>query len=352
MFVQADEAIESMRKLLGVLTKEAVAPLRENAPAAAPWTISGKMEGFGGAMAGLEVHPGERADGKFCVADLVQTEATPLISSANGEAVFFTLSWKGVPIFICLAGQLVDLDDELKTPNFDGRDHFFSAVPIVLYLRWAFADSGWQTPAVGACLIIDDPLLKPRYGFVRFRSLLALMEEHDFSTNIAFIPWNWRRSDPDVVRLFRDNPDRFSLSVHGCDHTAAEFGTDEIPKVRPMIERAAARMSAHETRTGLAARPDHGLSARCFLRHGDAGVEANRFHRGREHRGDVERAQRWANQNPRRLGCGGAKLRGFPALHPALSAAGNREFRLRHAARETVSRRHPSRFLPEQSSCI
>lgn len=251
VFVHADGEIESMLRLLGLLTNEATAPLKENAPAAARWTISGKMEGFGGVMAGLEVHPSERAHNKFHVVDLEQTEGIPLISSADGDAVFFALSWKGVPIYICLVGTLVDLDDELRTPNFDVRDHFFSAVPIVLYLRWAFPDSAWQAPAAGACLIIDDPLLKPRYGFVRFRSLFALMEEHDFSTNVAFIPWNWRRSDPDVVRLFRENPNRFSLSVHGCDHTAEEFGTDEISKVRPMIEHAAARMSAHETRTGL-----------------------------------------------------------------------------------------------------
>jgi hypothetical protein len=43
-------------------------------------------------------------------------------------------------------------------------------------------------------LVIDDPLLKPRYGFLKFLPFLRLMQRHDFATSIAFIPWNWRRS--------------------------------------------------------------------------------------------------------------------------------------------------------------
>ncbi len=41
-----------------------------------------------------------------------------------------------------------------------------------------------------ACLIIDDPLLIPRYGKLNFAKLLREMNEHNFFTEIAFIPWN------------------------------------------------------------------------------------------------------------------------------------------------------------------
>jgi len=42
-----------------------------------------------------------------------------------------------------------------------------------------------------ACLVIDDPLLKPRYGRLDYKNLLEEMKEHSFFTEIAFIPWNY-----------------------------------------------------------------------------------------------------------------------------------------------------------------
>src|SRR5207248_795176 len=70
-----------------------------------------------------------------------------------------------------------------------------------------------------------DPVLKSTHGFVDFQELLSLMKRHEFSSNIAFIPWNWRRTSPEVARLFRENSENYSVSVHGCDHTRAEFGS-------------------------------------------------------------------------------------------------------------------------------
>ncbi len=77
------------------------------------------------------------------------------------------------------------------------------------------------------------------------------MERHRFSTNIAFIPWNWRRSDPGVVSLFKENPERYSLSIHGCDHTAAEFGSYDRERLRWRAKEAVDRMFDHERRTGI-----------------------------------------------------------------------------------------------------
>jgi hypothetical protein len=150
---------------------------------------------------------------------------------------------------------LIDIDAELTTFNFDIRDHFFSAVPLVSYIRWAFPQSSWHGLETSACLVIDDPLLKPTHGFVDFQELLSLMKRHNFSTNIAFIPWNWRRSAPEVVRLFRENPERFSLSVHGCDHTRAEFGSADQQRLYWKARQALERMNRHEAITGLSHDP-------------------------------------------------------------------------------------------------
>jgi len=99
-----------------------------------------------------------------------------------------------VPVFLSTSREIIDIDTELTSQNFDVREHFLSAVPLVLYVKWAFAETCWNAPEANACLVIDDPLLKPRHGFCGlFKELLSLMKRHKFSTNIAFIPWNWRK---------------------------------------------------------------------------------------------------------------------------------------------------------------
>ncbi len=186
------------------------------------WRIADGSDAMFGAMRGLCVRPAActLSNCSFFVAN--ESSASALIGAARNVA-FLSVAWNDVPVFVS-SERLIDIDAKLKTQNFDVRDHFFSAVPVVSYIRWAFAHSSWNAPESSACLVIDDPLLRTRYGFLRFRELLAVMKQARFSTSIAFIPWNWRRSDPKVVQLFKDNPDNYSLCIHGCDHTAGEFG--------------------------------------------------------------------------------------------------------------------------------
>jgi hypothetical protein len=54
-----------------------------------------------------------------------------------------------------------------------------------------------------------------------------------------------------VVRLFKKNPARLSLSVHGCDHTRREFGTQNGDLLRWKVLCAAQRMKRHDFKTGL-----------------------------------------------------------------------------------------------------
>jgi hypothetical protein len=78
-----------------------------------------------------------------------------------------------------------------------------------------------------------------------------LMREHNFSTNIAFIPWNHRRTSASIIRLFRDNPSNYSISVHGCDHTRAEFGGSDLGRLYAKAQLALKRMDNHQAETGL-----------------------------------------------------------------------------------------------------
>ena len=102
-----------------------------------------------------------------------------------------------------------------------------------------------------ACLVIDDPLLRPKYGPLNYRDLLKEMRAHDFFTEIAFIPWNYKRSDHDTVKLFRDNPDRYALCVHGCNHVRNEFGVHDHDELSGLSMTALWRMEQHKQLTGL-----------------------------------------------------------------------------------------------------
>ena len=102
-----------------------------------------------------------------------------------------------------------------------------------------------------ACLIIDDPLLRPRYGCLDYAKLLQAMKEHGFFTEIAFIPWNYGRSDLGTARLFADNADHYAICVHGCNHLGNEFGGADYQYLRALASTALWRMEQHKKYTGL-----------------------------------------------------------------------------------------------------
>jgi hypothetical protein len=108
-----------------------------------------------------------------------------------------------------------------------------------------------QSSIEHASIIIDDPLLKENYGFLNYRKLLREMDKHNFFTSIAFIPWNYNRTDESIAALFRERPDRFSLCVHGCDHTRGEFGITDLNDLDNIVKLATARMIEHEKNTGI-----------------------------------------------------------------------------------------------------
>lgn len=102
-----------------------------------------------------------------------------------------------------------------------------------------------------ACLIIDDPLLRPQYGCLDYAKLLKEMKEHNFFTEIAFIPWNYTRSDPKTVQLFADNTDHYAICVHGCNHINNEFGGTNYRELSFLSSTALWRMEQHKILTGL-----------------------------------------------------------------------------------------------------
>ena len=248
-FVYAAGDSLALEKVAAQITGDKVSLVQTNQ--AAEWRVTDRFPEFCKSMGGIRVTSTANVPEKGFVFDEAKADAVNLISSGRNVA-FVKLAHQTVPVFLSTAASIIDIQAGLAGRDFDIRQNFFTATPLVMYVKWAFARTVWQPSETGACLVIDDPLLKPRYGFLNFQHLLDLMRRHNFSTSIAFIPWNWWRSAAKIVRLFKENPARLSLSIHGCDHTGGEFGIQNRERLAWKSKQATQRMTRHQSKTGLA----------------------------------------------------------------------------------------------------
>ena len=172
------------------------------------------------------------------------------VIAGNDAEIFIKVSYREVPFYLAAGGEIIDITAP-ATKSFDVKKQFSCAVPIVMYLKWAFKDISWTATETSACLIIDDPLLKPRYGFLDFGKTMKLMDRLDFAMTVAFIPWNWRRTNSLTVDMFRRSPRKLSLCVHGCDHTGGELASRSPALLNRRIKLANQRMDLLHRKTSL-----------------------------------------------------------------------------------------------------
>ena len=131
---------------------------------------------------------------------------------------------------------------------------FSSMAPFILFVAYAAGDYGWHLDGHYANLTIDDAWLIQPYGHLDYPALLEEMQKHNFHTTVAFIPWNFDRSETDIVALFHAHPERFSICVHGNDHAHREFGYYAVSSLREQtanIKQGVARMERFHTVTGI-----------------------------------------------------------------------------------------------------
>ena len=204
-----------------------------------------------GPMSGLEIPSQLRPEDSILVGELDAKFALTSVVAVEGAPVFARFQVNAVAVFLNASPHLLDIDQEVGPAYYDVKEHFCSVVPLVMFIRHMFRDSAWQPQELGACLIIDDPLLKQRYGSCDFRTLRDLMHRYGFTTNIGFIPWNWRRTSHSDAEFFRQEYGPFSVSIHGCNHTAGEFGESSPLVLNNRAKLAQSRMKRHEARTGL-----------------------------------------------------------------------------------------------------
>ena len=131
-------------------------------------------------------------------------------------------------------------------------EYFSELLPPAMFFRYVFQEKSWRPLSPPhATLVVDDPPLWKEYGFLNYERLLSLMDQFDFHTTIAFIPYYWQKGSPETIRLFRTRPDRFSICYHGNNHTGGEFATRDSRRLGGLLWEAEARMRQHEDLTGI-----------------------------------------------------------------------------------------------------
>jgi hypothetical protein len=123
-------------------------------------------------------------------------------------------------------------------------------------------ERAWHPPGYFANFTVGDTVLKEPYGHLTYEGLLKEMHKTNFHTTIGFIPWNYDCCDDEVASLFRKNPDRFSVCVHGNNHDHYELYKYETAlrdswRAKPLhdqeedIVKAVARMERFSELTGV-----------------------------------------------------------------------------------------------------
>ena len=228
------------QNLLRFLTQDltgSICPLRKSRAIA---SITSQLPDLCGPLSGIQLLASLFEGDRFFDLRQMSGHLQNIVTVDEG-VLFFAVVCGGVSFYLSASSNIVDLQRPL-TKYFDVKDFVCSAIPAALYLKSACRDSCWHGAETSACLTIDDPLLKSRYGFLHFSEALELMDKQNFATTIGFIPWNWRRTDPSTVQMFRQRSDRVSISVHGCDHTAAEFATRSETQLNTSVKTARQRM--------------------------------------------------------------------------------------------------------------
>jgi hypothetical protein len=251
-YMYSDEDLEHSSEAIRKLSGHSSLSLRSASAASVEIQISKGHAELTGPMTGLAFTLSVNSSERFLTGagGAAAAEVVEIVSTADGAA-FVRFQLDGSPAYFSTSPDIVDIEQTINKGFYDVKRHFCSAVPLVAFIKATFADVAWKPQELGGCLIIDDPLLKPVYGHCDFLLLRDLMQEHRFTTNIAFIPWNWRRTSPEAAKLFSDGSGNFSISIHGCDHTDREFGATSLDVLDSTADLAQSRMRRHEARTGI-----------------------------------------------------------------------------------------------------
>jgi len=201
-----------------------------------------------GAFAGLSFGPINALNDRVFSGEIDDFPGKTLIA-IGGAPFMMVMKQQKTEIVFLGSTDTLDLNHEIG--NAPLAEYFSRFVPHAMALRHMFGEYSWHPRENHASLIIDDPLLRPRHGFLQFEELLRLMDKYNFFTTIAFIPYNYRRNARRTVEMFKENRSRFGICFHGNDHSWAELASTDTAHLNDLLRTAEARMDIFRKDAGF-----------------------------------------------------------------------------------------------------
>lgn len=239
-------------QVLGTWTNGALAGCEPSGSLTAdPKYLFHRVDGITNQLSGLEIPIS--FENPYGLVSTDRNRVQTIVSAGNNRGA--------APIFVEITSSPLKLFVACASPSgmsvANGAnlvDAFLRVAPALMFVRYCAGDRGWHAPHHYANFTVDDPWLRQSYGNLNYEALLEEMEKHNFHTTIAFIPWNYDRSDTHVASLFRSHPERFSIAIHGDNHDHKEF-TDYRSKPLSVqvadLKQSLARMDMFQRLTGI-----------------------------------------------------------------------------------------------------
>lgn len=180
----------------------------------------------------------------------VTASAVQAIMQANDRPLFICMNRVSYQLFLLAGSEIPDINQPLSRGK--GIEEYYNQIiPLLILFRYCFGQHQWHGPESTARLIIDDPVLADRYGFLDYHSLLGSIHRERYGASIAFIPWNYRRTSQRTALRLLGKEASVSICVHGCDHTNLEFDLLDQEALIRKAGLALERMERHQERTRL-----------------------------------------------------------------------------------------------------
>lgn len=253
VMIVASGSVEDSR-ILAAATRSAITACAHVDPGDQDWQMLFRgQQGLSEPLDGVVV---KSADAPVCTLQFAPARSTHLLTSMQqGKELYPTLislHSNGPRLFVAASLEEVA---KISPESATRMQETFSAIAApMIFLRAIAGDKLWHLPEHDANLTIDDPWLTEPYGNLSYEALLRQMQLHHFHTTIAFVPWNFDRSDPHVSELFLHHPEVYSISVHGNNHNHREFGSYATQLLRTQeqnLQQARARMNKFQQLTGI-----------------------------------------------------------------------------------------------------
>jgi len=199
------------------------------------------------------------------VAEQPAGEGEQVLARAAGRAVWCVGAGAQSQRVASTPHELVG-DETLKEAIHSDRG--LAIIALVTLARGLTATRDFDAPPLRAAMLFDDPnLRRASYGFINYSELIHHADAHGYHASMAMIPIDGRFTSRAAVTMFRDRPDRVSLTFHGNNHEKRELlRPAKMADALALCAQALRRVERFEAGSGLSVdrvmTAPHGLCSR------------------------------------------------------------------------------------------